>query len=63
MRVSYDDTPQDGADAHYSPKALPGMEDAAKPEQGLLWADVGTGRRVEPRKPQERPQPDHPQLF
>jgi hypothetical protein len=53
MRAVWDDRPDD-ADATYSPRALPGMEEAATPIQGLLWADVGSnGKRPAP-KPQQQ---------
>lgn len=58
MRVLFDDRPDDTAEGGtYLPRALPGMEEAARPEQGLLWADVGGNgkKRAEAKRPAAGP--------
>lgn len=60
IRVTFDDTPNDQP-AHYSPRKLPGMEEATPDVQGLLWADVGTCKK--PRATSREVRNDTPDLF
>lgn len=62
MKVTYDDTPDEGQDATYAPRALPGFEQVATPVQGLLWADIAGGLPRE-RKPAKRATGHGPDLF
>jgi hypothetical protein len=50
MKATYDDSPGDSSEAAYSPRPLPGCEEMPTPEQGLLWADVGSSEKAQPRK-------------
>jgi hypothetical protein len=64
VRVIFDPDEQPAdSDAAYSPRALPGMEDAATPIQGLLWADVSGGKWKAESKPDDDARPDQPPLF